>query len=175
MISPFWAQLGTILFIERHPYDALISYWYKLKKHDQHPRFVKDINRFAVNEFPYVATMIRLGRSIATHRVRYEELRRDPTGEISGLIRAVFGAVNPAHLALAIENASVRSVRRLEGTGRTIDLPSMPQARSLSDRNTPRDGSSRQWVQSLNPKTIDELDSRLDQFELSDLKTEYMS
>lgn len=168
-ISPFWKNTGDIIFIERHPYDALISYWYKLRKIENHPSFEENLNVFAIRQFPYVATMIRLGRAVASSRIRYEEMKQDPVNEISESISVIFKSLNPNALNISIENSSSKLIKKME-TGINVKKP-LKEKNSLGERNLPRDGSVHQWMNLLSSETIEYLDSRLSEYDISDLSS----
>ena len=112
--EPFWDEIGDLLFIERHPLDSLIGYWYTLVRFPEQPRERIGLDDFVLRELPDWIERYRGNRARAKATLRYEDVMADPDRAFATAFRALGISFQADHLSRAVAMSAFDNVRAME-------------------------------------------------------------
>jgi hypothetical protein len=162
--EPFWDEIGDLLFIERHPLDSLIGYWYTLVRFPEEPRERIAVDAFVLRELPDWIGRYRSNRPRAKAALRYEEIMSTPDRAFAAAFRELGISFDADHLRRAVAMSAFEKVREMEDTFAQHHGHATDQAfRVVYDNDAwqddpqirfTRSGKSGQWRTELQPTTV---------------------
>src|SRR5262245_35936919 len=159
--NPAWREFGNVIYIWRHPLDALIGCWYAQQS------FPVDVERpQPIDEFmlQYLPNWIEMHKSCqyADVVVRYEDLITDDVGELTRLFGLLGLGDKLRYLKRAVRMSRIGAIRRMEWwSGQYHGHRADPERRKKyglsawrADARFMRSGKTGQWETELKPETI---------------------
>jgi len=164
--EPFWDDIGDVLFVERHPLDALIGHWYNIIAFPEIPHECIDIDAFVSRELPDWIDRYQISRPRAKAHLRYEDAVSDPQRAFGSAFRALGVPFAAAQLQQAVAMTSFDKVRAMEDANgehhghvsdpiRMMSVGDRPWKREPGVRFT-RSGRVGQWRHELTEETIEQ-------------------
>jgi hypothetical protein len=158
----------SVILLVRDPRDAVISYYFEATK--RRGRFAGTAGEFLRHPVGGLDTLLTYYGIWADARtvpqsfclVRYEDLHRDPVGELGRVMRAVGRAPARAALESAVEFSRFENMRKLEAKGFArpdIDRRDPGDAESFKARKG-KVGGYREY---LSPEDVDYMNARIEE------------
>lgn len=173
VIAPFLGQ--KVLFLTRHPLDTLVSHFMHAKYKVPDAPYPGNLIDFILDPVQGFDKFIRFHELWATHHGdvgefflwRYEDVRRDPAGQLKRLLAFLGEAVDEAAIRDAIEFASFENLKAMESSGEKLVYKSSGfNAFGDGPRDDPnafhiRKGEVGGYKNELAPEVVSELEPRV--------------